>query len=112
MSRKVADDRLTKLRDAVMVRDGLRCQYCGRRVVKGKTRGQNGLVIDHADSRDECIENLCVCCRSCNSSKGNLSTDEWIAKFRRQVEAGRIAEVRIRNIRWLQKKLAAGEDAP
>lgn len=61
------DLRLTK---AVRERDGDTCQYCGKTVNWRDRRGCDGGTYDHIDPDGEnSLENLCVACRSCNSSK-------------------------------------------
>ena len=56
-----------KARAEVISRDGLSCRYCCRSLA------ENEVTIDHIVSRKRGgrsnLENLCVACRSCNSSK-------------------------------------------
>ena len=62
-----SDMRLTK---AIKKRDGNVCQYCGKTVNWDDRRGADGGTYDHIDpDGDNSLDNLCVCCRSCNSSK-------------------------------------------
>ena len=61
------DLRLTR---AVKERDGDTCQYCGKKVNWKDRKGRDGGTYDHIDpDGDNTLENLCVACRSCNSSK-------------------------------------------
>ena len=73
--------------DAVIERDGLVCQYCGRAVVKGQTAGGGGLVIEHVEGRAEDTSNLCVSCRSCNSTKNRRTASEWLADTSDEIAA-------------------------
>lgn len=61
------------LRSEVIARDGLICTYCGSTVVTPH--------IDHIVplSREgkSVIENLCVSCQPCNSSKQDKTPEEW-----------------------------------
>jgi hypothetical protein len=62
------DLRLTR---AIKQRDGDTCQYCGKTVNWNDRRGIDGGTYDHIDPHgDNAIDNIVVCCRSCNSKKG------------------------------------------
>jgi hypothetical protein len=111
-------------RDALVIalaeRDGDRCWYCGCRF-DDRDDGDGGgrtLTIDHveplADGGASSLENLRLCCRTCNRRKGRLGADvysasELLARRRRQMyqeelqEAGFVHPKRAFNhtgIRW------------
>ena len=72
------DLRLTK---AVRDRDGDTCQYCGKTVNWRDRKGCDGGTYDHIDpDGDNSLDNLCVACRSCNSSKRGRTP--WAARMR------------------------------
>lgn len=58
----------------IFLRDGYRCQYCGRRPA------QRELNLDHIHPRSRggptTWENLVCCCRTCNLLKGGRTPDE------------------------------------
>ena len=63
-----------KQRLRIMMRDKMRCQYCG---VRGT---QFDLTLDHIlprsrGGRSE-VENLCAACQNCNQRKGDRTPDE------------------------------------
>lgn len=66
----------SKLRKAVMLRDGERCVYCGN--------CSGPFHIDHiipvAKGGTDVLSNLCVSCRACNLSKGARTPEEmgWV----------------------------------
>ena len=66
-----ADPKLAKL---LRERDGDNCRYCGKIVNWSDRKGPNGGTYDHitpiASGGKDRMENLVVCCRSCNSRKG------------------------------------------
>lgn len=63
-----------KQRLRIMMRDKMRCQYCG---VRGT---QFDLTLDHIHPRSRGgrsdVENLCAACKSCNQRKGDRTPDE------------------------------------
>jgi hypothetical protein len=60
-----------ELRQAVRDRDGNVCRYCGQAVQFTDRRGSLGGTYDHIDPKGGTVlENLVVCCRGCNASKG------------------------------------------
>ena len=64
-----------QLRRAVMERDGPECMYCGGVVFEDAT-------IDHVlplcRGGTHELRNLVVCCKSCNSRKGQKTLEEWL----------------------------------
>lgn len=72
-----ADPNLAK---AVRARDGNRCRYCGRIVDWQNRKGQVGGTYDHVipthKGGTESIDNIVVCCRSCNLKKGAHTPEE------------------------------------
>lgn len=68
-------DEYRKFRDLVLGRDGYTCVYCG---VTGVP-----LQLDHVMPRSrggaDTPDNLVACCKSCNTSKGAKTPEEWMA---------------------------------
>jgi len=98
-----------KLRRLVIERDGLTCQYCGRRVHVGgdNNHGRDSLVIDHIQDREDAPHNLCVSCRSCNSSKGARSASRWLADITDWLnQVDRVLDFRKRLIRIIVRTRA------
>lgn len=62
------------LRSIVAARDGYRCCYC---------RVPTGATLEHVNARSahggHHAENLRLACPSCNSRKGAMALDQWIA---------------------------------
>lgn len=50
-----------------------KCVYCGKEFENDKT-------IEHIDNNIQNInlDNLAICCRSCNASKGKKNVSEWL----------------------------------
>jgi len=70
MREAYADGTINAVRD----RDGNNCRYCDQEVNWQDRRGPAGGTYDHVDPTGPTTpENLVVCCRSCNSKKGNRS---------------------------------------
>lgn len=65
-----------KVRETIMVRDGMACQYCATRLEA------EAIVIDHllpvAMGGDSSDENLITSCFRCNSIKGQLPPEEFV----------------------------------
>ena len=63
-----------KQRLRIMMRDKMRCQYCGARGT------QFDLTLDHIIPRSRGgrsdVENLCAACKPCNQRKGDRTPDE------------------------------------
>lgn len=69
---KAAELRDRELQARVRARDLNHCRYCRARVVWADRRSSLGGVFDHVDPNVAAGEsNLVVCCRGCNSRKGN-----------------------------------------
>lgn len=74
---RIALFRNPELRQQVRDRDGDGCRYCGRTVRWQDRKGELGGTYDHVlplGGND--LENLVVCCRSCNSRKGGRTPDQ------------------------------------
>jgi len=73
--------RWIKIRKAVLVRDGYRCQYCGAHA------DSVDHVVPRAEGGGDEPSNLRACCRKCNSRKGNgfLSGQETVDAPRRPI---------------------------
>ena len=57
--------------------------------------GGDATVIEHmTKTRSENPACLCVCCRRCNSQKGNLSVYEWLDKIDQQLAAAEALKIR------------------
>lgn len=63
------------VRKRILDRDGWVCVYCG---------SKDNLTLDHVIARsrggDNSDKNLVTACRSCNSSKGAKSLEEWLER--------------------------------
>ena len=57
-----------------------KCKYCGVRLVD-EALADRDVVIDHMISKKnngtDDIDNLCLCCKLCNSMKGGKSAEEF-----------------------------------
>ena len=84
-------------RDAIVIalaeRDGDRCWYCGCRF-DAEGSGSRSLTIDHIEpvtgGGGSSLDNLRLCCRTCNQRKGHLGADTYeasdlLARRRRQI---------------------------
>jgi len=77
-SQRVALFREPGLQKAIRDRDGDFCRYCGQKVNWHDRRGPSGGTYDHViPDGGNTLENVVVCCRSCNSSKGGRTPEEW-----------------------------------
>lgn len=66
-----------ELRAAVRERDGDHCRYCGREVNWLDRKSIAGATYDHVDPKGpNDLDNLVVCCRSCNSIKRGRTPEE------------------------------------
>lgn len=66
-----------ELREAIRVRDGDRCRYCGRDVRWSDRRSVWGGTYDHIDpAGGSTLDNLVVACRGCNARKGRRTPEE------------------------------------
>ena len=85
-------------RDATVIalaeRDGDRCWYCGCSFEDREEGGSRILTLDHIEPRTaggaSSLENLRLCCRTCNRRKGQMGADayqasELLARRRRQM---------------------------
>lgn len=69
--------RSPELRAAVRHRDGDLCRYCGKEVRWNDRRGPLGGTYDHViPDGPSTFENLVVCCRGCNASKGRRTPEQ------------------------------------
>ena len=65
------------LRRLIKERDGDHCRYCRRVVNWADRKGPGGATYDHVDPYgDNAVGNIVVCCRTCNSAKGQRTPDE------------------------------------
>lgn len=82
--------RLQQRVDALRQRDGDSCRRCRRPIrfdlPAGHDKGPKLERIVPGDSRDEAIENLCLCHGRCNAA-GADNTDEVAERIRRKSEA-------------------------
>jgi 5-methylcytosine-specific restriction endonuclease McrA len=63
--------------DAIRERDGNRCRYCGRTVNWKDRRSAIGGTYDHVIPRGpNSLENVVVCCLSCNNKKGARTPEQ------------------------------------
>ena len=72
-------------RDAIVIaladRDGDRCWYCGCTFDDREGGGSRMLTLDHveptAGGGASSLDNLRLCCRTCNGRKGQLGVDAY-----------------------------------
>lgn len=78
-------------RQAIYLRDGLRCAYCG---------ACDNLTLDHIGDRDNHDpKNLLTCCLRCNSRKQDKSLRAWYAVLRKEGKDTCSIGRRVRRIR-------------
>lgn len=78
-----------ELRAAVRERDGDQCRYCGRDVNWHDRKGIAGATYDHVDPvGPNDLDNLVVCCRSCNSIKRGRTPQQAGLRLRAIPESG------------------------
>lgn len=67
-----------RLRQRVIERDGMRCVYCGLDLER------NQIHLDHvvAEGGATSYDNLQVTCNKCNTEKGTLTEEQFMAKLR------------------------------
>ena len=93
-------------RDAIVIaladRDGDRCWYCGCSFDDREDGGSRTLTLDHvaptAAGGGWSLENLRLCCRTCNQRKGPLGADAYegsgpLAHRRRQMYLEELEEL-------------------
>ena len=93
-------------RDAVVIalagRDGDRCWYCGCSFDERDGPGSRALTLDHiqpvAGGGDSSLDNLRLCCRTCNRRKGQLGADAYeasglLARRRREMYREELREL-------------------
>jgi 5-methylcytosine-specific restriction endonuclease McrA len=96
-------------RDALVIaladRDGDRCWYCGCAFDDGEGGGSRALTLDHvhpvADGGASSLDNLRLCCRTCNQRKGQLGSEaydasELLARRRRQMYREELRKLGVR----------------
>jgi 5-methylcytosine-specific restriction endonuclease McrA len=75
LGRRLSPDQWESIRARVFLRDGFACAYCGDRLHK------RDLTIDHivpvSRGGGHELDNLCVACKPCNSSKADRLLSEW-----------------------------------
>jgi hypothetical protein len=76
-ARKAALHRDQQLTTEVRDRDKDRCRYCGTLVRWNDRRSPIGATYDHVDPEGgNTIDNVVVCCRGCNSTKGDRTPEQ------------------------------------
>ena len=93
-------------RDAIVIaladRDGDRCWYCGCSFGERDGGGSRTLTIDHvepvAGGGGSSLDNLRLCCRTCNQRKGQLGAaayegSDLLARRRRQMYLEQLQEL-------------------
>jgi 5-methylcytosine-specific restriction endonuclease McrA len=76
-ARRTALHRDTEVINAVRLRDGDICRYCGQTVNWSDRRSPDGGTYDHIDpDGPNSLENLAVACRGCNSRKHNRTPEQ------------------------------------
>lgn len=74
-----------QLRSYVFHRDGRKCGYCGS---SRKERYELDHIVPKSLGGTDSVSNLVVCCRECNTAKGNMTVAEFLAD-----RPARLAEV-------------------
>jgi 5-methylcytosine-specific restriction endonuclease McrA len=87
MSRHVRTHRRRRLfdsptRQAVLIRDGFQCQYCGARI--SMSTGTRDHVQPLSRGGADSLENVVACCKPCNSRKDDRTPDEAGMKLARR----------------------------
>jgi len=76
-ARRQSLHRNVDLKKKIRERDEDQCRYCGIIVNWNDKRGSSGGTYDHViPDGENTLENLVVCCRSCNSSKKDRTPEE------------------------------------
>jgi hypothetical protein len=89
-------------RFAVYFRDSFDCVWC-RCVFPIDTKG-HGLTLDHLDgSKGHDATNLVTCCHECNSTRQDLTLDEWYARL--ASEGHNVRGLKLRVARLTRKPL-------
>lgn len=75
---------------ALFIRDELECHYCGRQLSTGDWMADDWPQIEHKVAwwwgGDDSLDNLVLACKSCNSSKGTRSHDEFCRRCLEETE--------------------------
>lgn len=87
-----ADGTLTKDAVKTLFASAKTCPYCSKQM-RGKGKSLDH-VIPIARGGSHSLANVLICCRSCNSAKGALAFDEWLARV--QERHGDVAAARAR----------------
>ena len=69
-----------RLRQRVIERDGMRCVYCGLDLERNQIHLDH--VVPEAEGGATSYDNLQVTCAKCNTEKGTLTEDQFMAKLR------------------------------
>lgn len=99
---------------AVRERDGDHCRYCGKAVNWSDKRGPDGATYDHVfPGGPTTIENLVVCCRSCNSLKRDRTPKQaGLSLYQVEPKSRLAADLPDRKKDKKDKKENAREDGP
>lgn len=66
---------------AIYIADGWRCFYCHREMRDAAPNTANSPTLDHLLPRSaggtNAADNLVMCCRSCNSTRGDMYLSDW-----------------------------------
>lgn len=73
MRRRMSPAAWETVRGQVIARDGTDCAYCGNRADPPNI--EHMLPLSRGGTND--LDNLCVSCGPCNSSKGDQTLEEW-----------------------------------
>lgn len=93
------------LAQSVMARDKT-CVYCHSPMIEHAPLGQDRYKVaswEHIDNDINNIteDNICLCCCSCNASKGDRALSDWFATLycaQRKISAASVAEIVRRHI--------------
>lgn len=67
----------------MLVRDGARCVWCGRRL-DGLVAATTEHVVPRVKGGPSWLENEVAACRRCNSERGHRSVGEWLEECERR----------------------------
>lgn len=75
----------SSIRELIYSRDGGRCVYCRRSLTRREATIDHIVPRSRFEVREEADdpENLCLCCKTCNTRKSNLSAREFRAQTNR-----------------------------
>jgi hypothetical protein len=95
-----------RLREIVRKRDGQRCYYCGAIASNGHVDHLVPLSRNGTDN----LSNLAWACQSCNTAKGSMTADEFLAVKYQKVSTEQVDEVEPEQPVEFSPALAPGQE--